>query len=223
MDYDVDAITKRAGRLIDAGDLQSLDQAVMLLGTGIEKCAVALEKGKRRKKVKADGTATDTWSHATDDEDGDNMGKRLDKIEEAFDEVIEKLGDTSDQLHKLGSKPAPAIYPDSEDKAPLASRGRVRGEVRRQTQEVAKTWEEAISDEIRKFGVTPEIAAVRVINAYGSNLPHENFAKGADSIDARWEGAVTEIARRDGVDRCEALRRLRHEQPKLYRALQAPF
>ena len=221
MDYDVDAITKRVGRLLDADDLQSLDRAVMLLGTGIEKCAVALEKGKRRKKVKADGTATDTWSHAADDEDGDNMGKRLDKIEEAFDEVIEKLGDTSGQLQELGWKPAPAIYPDSEDKAPLASRGRVRGEVRRQTQEVAKTWEKAISDEIRKFGVTPEIAAVRVINAYGNNLPNEKFAKSAD-IDVRWEDAVTEIAKRDGVDRCEALRRLRHEQPKLYRALQAP-
>jgi hypothetical protein len=99
-------------------------------------------------------------------------------------------------------------------------KGRLRG-VRPHTQQVAKTWEEAVSDEIRKFGVTPEIAAVRVINAYGNNLPHEDFAKCADTINARWGDAVTEISKRDGVDRCEALRRLRHEQPKLYRAFQA--
>lgn len=104
MDYDVDAITKRAGRLIDAGDLQSLDQALMLLGTGIEKCAVAVEKGKRRKKVKADGTETDTWSRAADDQDEDGVGKRLDNIEEAFDEVIEKLGGGAAPRYPHGSE-----------------------------------------------------------------------------------------------------------------------
>lgn len=220
MDYYVDAVIKRAERLVDAGDLQSLDQGLMLLGRGIERCAVAVEKGKRRKKIKAAGTATDTWPLAADDESEDGVGKRLDNIEEAFDHLIEKLGKTSGQLHKLGPKPASAIYRDSEDKAQLASRARVKEEVRRHAQQVGKTWQEAVSDEIRKFGVTPEIAAVRVINAYGSNLPHQDFAKSAD-IDARWEDAVTEIAKRDGVDRCEALRRLRHEQPKLYRTLQA--
>jgi hypothetical protein len=104
MDYDVDAVIKRAGRLLDAGDPQSLDQAEMLLDNAIEECTDALEKGKRRKKVKADGTATDTWSPAADDEDEDDVGKSLDNIEEALDDVIEKLGRGAAPRYPHGSE-----------------------------------------------------------------------------------------------------------------------
>src|SRR5262245_23314592 len=43
----------------------------------------------------------------------------------------------------------------------------------------------------------------------------------AEEMNVKFAASSSPPLARDGVDRCEALCRLRHEQPKLYRALQA--
>jgi hypothetical protein len=57
-----------------------------------------------------------------------------------------------------------------------------------------QTFEEAVDQEIAR-GCTPEVAAVRVINAYGSSLPRTTIAKGEEALHCLGEVATDMLAR----------------------------
>jgi hypothetical protein len=82
------------------------------------------------------------------------------------------------------------------------------------------TWEDLVSHEMITKGVTEQVAAQRVINTHGNEaLRHRMIAKRGPSVSRTFTKAATEIMYEDGVDRCEALRRLRKERPDWYDAL----
>jgi hypothetical protein len=87
------------------------------------------------------------------------------------------------------------------------------------TKRAPVTYEDLVSTEMAK-GVNMEVAGQRVMQQYGGTaLNHRMIQKRGPSVARRFAKAATEIMYEDGVDRCEALRRLRKERPDWYDAL----
>jgi hypothetical protein len=82
------------------------------------------------------------------------------------------------------------------------------------------TFEDLVASEMRK-GVSWRTAEQRVINTYGSTALNRRMIKSDRSVAAEFSKRATAIMWEDGVNRTEALRRLRKEQPWLYDPLNA--
>jgi hypothetical protein len=89
------------------------------------------------------------------------------------------------------------------------------------TKAAPTTYEDLVSAQMAK-GVTEEVAAQRVMQQHGSfALRNRMIAKRGPSITRTFAKGAAQIMQADGVDRCEALRRLRKERPDWYDALNA--
>jgi hypothetical protein len=90
------------------------------------------------------------------------------------------------------------------------------------TKAAPPTWEDHIATELAKGAPNEEVAGQRVLQQHGSSaLRHRMIQKRGPSVSRTFAKAATEIMYADGVDRCEALRRLRKERPDWYDALNA--
>jgi len=128
-------------------------------------------------------------------------------------------GKTSDQLGKLGQ---PETWPQSDHPIrpdPKSQRRRVR----RHDQQVKKSFESAVADEMARGCTTYEVAAQRVVNAYGTTLPHEFVRKGVDVEMSFLEKADEYIDADSTMPRTEALRaaRLDPANKRLFKMLQS--
>src|SRR5262249_21806791 len=82
-----------------------------------------------------------------------------------------------DPMSKLGYPKSPPIYPES-DHPIRPDKNSHRRRVRRHDQQVKKSFEQAVSEEMAR-GCTEEVAGQRVMQAHGYTLEHESFiAKG---------------------------------------------
>src|SRR5262249_45229085 len=78
------------------------------------------------------------------------------------------------------------------------------------------------ANEMARGASTYEVAAQRVVNAYGNTLPHEEFAKGATDIAVTFCKYADDFVDGDStMPRTEALRAARLANPSLFRALQS--
>jgi hypothetical protein len=83
-----------------------------------------------------------------------------------------------------------------------------------------ETWESRVSQEMKKCGVTMEVAAQRVAQLHGFPALQNRMFKGTDtSLVAALQKRAEDIALRDGIGRADALRKARLEQPSLYKSL----
>jgi hypothetical protein len=80
------------------------------------------------------------------------------------------------------------------------------------------TFEDLVATEMKK-GCSWRTAEQRVINVHGSTALNQHMIKSDRSITREFTKRANQILEADRVDRCEALRRLRKEQPNLYDAL----
>jgi hypothetical protein len=84
---------------------------------------------------------------------------------------------------------------------------------------MSDTFEDLVATEMKK-GCSWRTAEQRVINVHGSAaLNHRMIKRAGPSVATEFTKRANAILEADGVDRCEALRRLRKEKPYLYDAL----
>jgi len=91
-------------------------------------------------------------------------------------------GSTDDPMSKLGMPKSPPVYPESDNPIRPDPKSHRRRDRHHDQQVVAKSFEEAVSNEMARGCTTYEVAAQRVVNTYGTTLPHESFAKCATDI-----------------------------------------
>jgi hypothetical protein len=86
----------------------------------------------------------------------------------------------------------------------------------------SETFEEMVSDQIIRKGVTAEVGAQRIANLYGYPATRDDnrlFKSSGESIVKRFQAEVAKIMDEDGCDATEATRLARIENPVLYKAL----
>jgi len=135
-------------------------------------------------------------------------------------------GKTSDQLGKLGQPETWPLgdHPLKPDKH--SQRRRVGRHNLRTPEHLKKSFEEAVSEQMARGASTYEVAAQRVVNLYGNTLQHESFiTKGlADSavVQSRFHDLTDQFVDADAHSpRCEALRKARLVNAKLFKAYQS--
>jgi len=103
---------------------------------------------------------------------------------------------TDDPMSKLGTPKSPPIYPESDQPIrpdPKSHRRRVRSH----DQQVKKSFEQAVAEEMAR-GCNEIVAGQRVMQAHGYSLEAEAHSP-----------------------RCEALRKCRLANPRMFKALQS--
>jgi hypothetical protein len=82
-------------------------------------------------------------------------------------------------------------------------------------------YEDMVAIECSK-GFSPDLAAQRVLHAYGDRLPHRNDAmsKAADTLVTRFMKRVDQTMVNECCDRNTAMRKVRQQDPDLYECFQ---
>ena len=144
-----------------------------------------------------------------------------------FDRLVEHVMERDSCSKNAAMATARREYPDAYESYQSFVAGSPTNEqaTRRAGRGVGKrmpdSYEDLVAAEMRK-GVPWRIAEQRVINVHGSTaLNNRMIKRDGPSVAAEFSKRATAIMWNDGVDRTEALRRLRKEQPWLYDALNA--
>jgi hypothetical protein len=141
-----------------------------------------------------------------------------------FDRLVEHVQERDSCSKNNAMATARREYPDAYESYQEFVAGSPTNEqaTRRAGRGVGKrmpnTFEDLVAAEMRK-GVSWRTAEQRVINVHGSTALNRRMVKRVHSVGAEFSKRATAIMWEDGVDRTEALRRLRKEQPWLYDAL----
>jgi len=119
----------------------------------------------------------------------------------------------------------PVLY--TEYQGWLADRSTSQQHMTRGWQRIGKrggsSFEEMVSDEVLRKGVTAEVGAQRIANLYGYAATRDDnrmFKASGESIVKRFQAEVAKIMDEDGCDATEATRLARIENPVLFKALQ---
>jgi hypothetical protein len=117
----------------------------------------------------------------------------------------------------------PVLY--TEYQGWLADRSTSQQHMTRGWQRIGKrggSFEEMVSDQMIRKGVTAEVGAQRIANLYGYAATRDDnrlFKSSGESIVKRFQAEVAKIMDEDGCDATEATRLARIENPVLYKAL----
>jgi hypothetical protein len=143
-----------------------------------------------------------------------------------FDAIVERTMErdscSKNEAMATARRENPTVYEDYQSY--VASSATNSQATRRAGRGVGKsmpdTFEDLVAAEMRK-GVPWRIAEQRVINTHGSAALNRRMIKSDRSVANEFTKRATGIMWEDNVERTEAMRRLRKEQPWLYDALNA--
>jgi hypothetical protein len=164
------------------------------------------------------GDSSDTYNISTTPATRTASAHKFDRLVE---HVQERDGCSKNEAMATARREYPDVYTSYQ--ASVADSPTSAQHTRRAGRGVSKrmpdTFEDLVSAEMQK-GVSWRIAEQRVINTHGSTaLNNRMIKRDGGSVATEFTKRASGIMWDDSVDRCEALRRLRKEQPWLYDAL----